>query len=113
MRQFLAWAFALLVGAQAAAFSGVGEISGAELPKEAHVALALIKAGGPFPFAQDGALFGNREGRLPKRERGYYREYTVRTPGSRDRGARRIVAGGKSEAYYSDDHYRTFRRILE
>ena len=62
---------------------------------------------------RDGIAFGNREGRLPKHERGYYREFTVKTPGSRDRGARRIVAGRSGEYYYSDDHYQTFRRILE
>ncbi|HEY3074431.1 MAG TPA: ribonuclease domain-containing protein, partial [Burkholderiales bacterium] len=63
--------------------------------------------------ARDGAVFGNREGLLPRRSRGYYREYTVRTPGARDRGARRIVAGHDGELYYSDDHYRTFRRIIQ
>lgn len=83
------------------------------LPPEARQTLALIKAGGPFPYKQDGRVFGNREGLLPKRHRGYYREYTVRTPGARDRGARRIVAGQGGEYYYTDDHYRSFRRIRE
>lgn len=83
------------------------------LPIEARQTLALIKAGGPFPYQRDGTVFGNREGLLPKRERGYYREYTVRTPGAKDRGARRIVAGRGGEYYYSHDHYRSFRRIIE
>jgi len=83
------------------------------LPIEARQTLALIKAGGPFPYQRDGAVFGNREGLLPKRERGYYREYTVKTPGAKDRGARRIVAGRAKEYYYTDDHYRSFRRIIE
>lgn len=84
-----------------------------ELPIEAHATLELIKAGGPFPYRQDGRVFGNRERLLPRKERGYYQEYTVRTPGARDRGARRIVAGRGGEYYYTDDHYRSFRRILE
>jgi len=113
VRRFLAFAVALLLCAHAAAFSRSGEVAVAELPKEAHATLALIKAGGPFPYDRDGIAFGNREGHLPKRERGYYREYTVKTPGSRDRGARRIVAGRPGEFYYTDDHYRTFRRIVE
>ena len=66
-----------------------------------------------FPYPKDGIVFGNREGRLPRAQRGYYHEYTVPTPGSRDRGARRIVAGKAGDLYYSDDHYRTFRRIRE
>lgn len=83
------------------------------LPPEALDTLGLIARGGPFPHRQDGAVFQNREQRLPRQPRGYYREYTVRTPGSRDRGARRIVAGGDppSEFFYSDDHYRSFRRF--
>ena len=109
----LAFVIALLLSAHAAAFSRGGEVAIADLPKEARATLALIKAGGPFPYERDGITFGNREGRLPKHERGYYREYTVKTPGSRDRGARRIVAGRAGEYYYSDDHYQTFRRILE
>lgn len=113
MRRFLAFVFALLLCGQAAAFSRSGEVGIADLPKEARATLALIKAGGPFPYERDGTTFGNREGRLPKRERGYYREYTVKTPGSRDRGARRIVSGRPGEYYYTDDHYQTFRRILE
>ena len=90
-----------------------GEIGVADLPPEARATLALIKAGGPFPYPQDGRTFGNREKLLPLRGRGYYREYTVRTPGARDRGARRIVAGRDGEFYYTADHYRSFRRIRE
>ena len=84
-----------------------------ELPREAQKTLSLIKQDGPFPYQRDGATFGNFERRLPQKERGYYREYTVPTPGARDRGARRIVAGRKGEFYFTDDHYQTFRRILE
>ena len=94
----------------------------AELPAEARVTLSRIQQGGPFPFPQkDGTTFGNFERRLPPQPRGYYREYTVPTPGRRDRGARRIIAGEgrvgdvarSGEYYYTDDHYRSFRRIRE
>lgn len=91
----------------------VGQVSLEELPKEAHRTLKLIKQDGPFPYQRDGATFGNFERRLPHQERGYYKEYTVPTPGSRDRGARRIVAGRNGEYYYTADHYKTFRRIIE
>jgi ribonuclease T1 len=84
-----------------------------QLPKEALETLVLINKGGPFPHPRDGAVFGNREKLLPPRERGWYREYTVRTPGVTSRGARRIVAGRDGTLYYSDDHYRSFKRILE
>ena len=95
----------------------------ATLPAEAQTTHRLILAGGPFPHSKDGTVFGNRERLLPRKARGYYREYTVRTPGSRDRGARRIVCGGQapksqpqpateSEAcFYTDDHYASFKRI--
>jgi ribonuclease T1 len=83
----------------------------ADLPPEARETLSCIEAGGPFPYKQDGRVFQNRERRLPQRPRGYYREYTVKTPGARDRGARRIVAGREGEYYYTEDHYRSFRRI--
>ena len=89
------------------------EISSRDLPPEALQTLVLIKRGGPFPHAQDGRIFGNRERLLPQRNRGYYREYTVSLPGARDRGPRRIVAGNVGEYYYTDDHYRSFRRIRE
>ncbi len=100
----------------------IASASLAELPAEAQRTLTLIKRGGPFPYPhKDGSVFGNFERRLPPQARGYYREYTVPTPGSRDRGPRRIVAGrGKDrdvatsgEYYYTGDHYRTFRRIRE
>lgn len=84
-----------------------------KLPPEARETVALIKAGGPFPYQRDASVFHNREGLLPKRSRGYYREYTVKTPGAKDRGARRIVAGRSGEFYYTEDHYRSFRRIIE
>ena len=96
-----------------------GEIKGFEivtaavLPPEAKITLKLIKQGGPFPYPKDGTIFGNRERRLPERPRGYYKEYTVKTPGSRHRGARRIIAGASGEFYYTDDHYNTFRLIKE
>lgn len=89
------------------------EVALSEVPRQAQETLALIQRGGPFPYRKDGSVFGNFERRLPIRERGYYREYTVPTPGSRDRGARRLVAGRGGEFYYTDDHYRTFRRIRE
>jgi ribonuclease T1 len=95
---------------QAPALQG---IEAAALPPQARETIARIRQGGPFPYARDGIAFGNFEKRLPPRERGYYREYTVRTPGAKDRGARRIVAGQGGELYYTDDHYRSFRRILE
>jgi guanyl-specific ribonuclease Sa len=84
------------------------------LPPEAIDTLDRIERGGPFAHRQDGATFQNRERLLPPRPRGYYHEYTVETPGSRDRGARRIVAGGEPplEYFYSDDHYRSFRRFV-
>ena len=109
--RFAFWLAAL--GFAASAFAWQEEIPLAALPKEARATLALIAAGGPFPYAKDGSVFGNREAKLPRRGRGYYREYTVKTTGARDRGARRIVAGRGGEYYYTDDHYRTFRRIRE
>jgi len=83
------------------------------LPAEAIDTLALIQRGGPFPYRKDGTVFQNRERLLPQKTRGYYREYTVPTPGARDRGARRIVTGGNPPEvfYYTDDHYRSFRRV--
>ncbi|HET9977725.1 MAG TPA: ribonuclease [Burkholderiaceae bacterium] len=90
----------------------------AELPREAQRTHASILTGGPFPYAKDGAVFGNRERLLPRKARGWYREYTVKTPGSRDRGARRIVCGGEAPkapeiCYYTADHYASFRRIVQ
>lgn len=81
------------------------------LPPEARETIAAIDAGGPFPYDRDGSVFENREGRLPAHERGYWREYTVDTPGSSDRGARRLVEGRGGELYYTDDHYGSFRQI--
>jgi len=93
--------------------SAARTIATAELPPEARETLRLIDRGGPFPYGKDGAAFGNRERRLPRKPYGYYREYTVPTPGSRDRGARRIITGQAAERYYTDNHYRTFKRIVE
>lgn len=89
------------------------QIAVSQLPPQAQHTLFLIRAGGPFPYARDGAVFHNREGILPKAPGGYYREYTVQTPGADDRGARRIVAGQRGEFFYTVDHYRTFQRIRE
>jgi guanyl-specific ribonuclease Sa len=90
-----------------------GTDASAFLPAEAHATLERIARGGPFEHNQDGAVFGNYEGLLPKQPRGYYHEYTVETPGARNRGARRIITGGTPPVawYYTDDHYRSFRRF--
>jgi len=98
------------LGAPNPAITGV---RASDLPGDARETLALIRAGGPFPHAQDGSVFANREGLLPRVARGTYREYTVMTPGRKDRGARRIVAVKRAEFYYTEDHYRSFRRIIE
>ncbi|MFC7307657.1 ribonuclease domain-containing protein [Streptomyces monticola] len=91
---------------------GMGAVQVGSLPGEARETLRLIDAGGPFPYEKDGASFGNYERVLPRQKRGYYREYTVRTPRERDRGARRIVTGRGGEIYYTDDHYKTFKAVL-
>ena len=88
-----------------------------ELPKEGQETYRLIHQGGPFSYEKDGVIFGNRERLLPKAERGYYREYTVRTPGEKSRGARRIVCGGEKPSlpkhfFYTQDHYASFREIV-
>lgn len=99
--------------------TGTGTVVGmAELPPQARKTYTLIFQGGPFPYDKDGSVFGNRERLLPAQKRGYYLEYTVKTPGSRDRGARRIVCGGKQPAdpevcYYTGDHYASFRVIVQ
>jgi ribonuclease T1 len=93
----------------------LAEVAVADLPREAREVLVQIRAGGPFAFERDGVVFGNRERILPQEPRGYYHEYTVRTPGSKGRGARRIVCGGPPTTpvacFYTADHYRSFARI--
>lgn len=93
--------------------AGTNATTNADLPPEAIATLELIRRGGPFPYRKDGTVFHNRERLLADKPRGYYREYTVPTPGARDRGARRIVTGGTPPEvfYYTADHYRSFRRI--
>ena len=113
-RLFIALIGVALFGAASARDNRVGTVPVAQLPDEARATLTLIDAGGPFPYRRDGITFQNRERRLPEQDRGHYREYTVSTPGSNDRGARRIIAGGQPPAvfYYTADHYKSFRRIL-
>ena len=89
------------------------EVAVGDLPPEARTTLQLIRQGGPFPYRRDGSVFGNFERRLPAEPRGFYREYTVPTPGAHGRGARRIIAGRNGAYYYTGDHYRSFRRILQ
>ncbi|MFE4549724.1 ribonuclease domain-containing protein [Streptomyces sp. NPDC056785] len=108
---------ALLIGGTAvapadAAATAVGSVCYGALPAQAHDTLDLIAAGGPFPYPQDGVVFQNREGVLPGQSTGYYHEYTVITPGSPTRGAKRVVTGRKTrEDYYTSDHYVTFKLI--
>ena len=98
------------------------QIRATDLPKEGRDTLKLIRTGGPFPYGKDGSIFSNREQRLPRQPRGFYHEFTVKTPHSRDRGARRIICGGKvakqqaqvlETCYYTDDHYASFKKIKE
>ena len=92
--------------------SGLAVVDLGSLPIEARQTVGLIERGGPYPYAKDGAVFGNREGRLPARPNGFYREYTVPTPGSDDRGPRRIVTGDQDrQFFYTDDHYASFVRV--
>jgi len=112
LRRLLALCVLAVLVLPACAF-GPEEILASQLPAEARDTLARIRADGPHPYARDGVVFRNREQQLPRQARGYYREYTVRTPGRRDRGARRIVAGRGGEFYYTDDHYQRFRRIRQ
>jgi ribonuclease T1 len=120
------WLTAALIASTILAIASAGaresasersEIAIAKLPAEARDMLRLIRAGGPFAYERDGVTFGNREHLLPAQRRGYYHEYTVATPGARNRGARRIICGGARQTpdvcYYTDDHYASFRRIRE
>ncbi|TQS94395.1 ribonuclease [Arthrobacter sp. TS-15] len=93
--------------------SALPSINASQLPREARQTLALIAKGGPYPYDRDGVNFGNFEGLLPKKSGGFYKEYTVRTPGESDRGARRIIVGKDSAKYYTPDHYESFKFIVE
>jgi ribonuclease T1 len=109
---------ALAKGQHSAEKPAESTIAAAQLPVQGRQVLALIYQGGPFRYEKDGTVFGNRERLLPLYPRGYYREYTVRTPGVSHRGARRIVCGGKVKTapdvcYYTEDHYASFRRIVQ
>lgn len=111
------FALAFAGGALARSVPAPDAIAVGRLPAEARETLRLIRQGGPFPYARDGVVFGNYEGLLPRQKRGYYHEFTVRTGGARNRGARRIIVGGEpavsQDLYYIDDHYATFKRIQE
>jgi ribonuclease T1 len=97
--------------ARHAGSSQTGVVRWSALPAEARQTVRRVRAGGPFPYSHDGAIFENREGHLPAEPRGYYHEYTVATPGAVDRGPRRIVAGQQGDLFYTDDHYQSFKRI--
>ncbi len=101
------------LAARSVKFISEKTISAADLPPEARETLALIHRGGPFPYKRDGVVFANREGRLPFAPRNAYLEYTVKTPGSHDRGARRIIVRDGTKFWYTSDHYRSFKRIIE
>ena len=92
--------------------SGLPGIAVADLPKQARDTLALIDRGGPYPYSQDNTVFSNLERVLPERPKGYYREYTVVSPGSSSRGTRRLVVGAQGDIYFTADHYQTFRQVL-
>ncbi len=98
--------------AAATPVSGLATVRLDQLPKEAAQTLALVDKGGPFPYDRDGITFANQERLLPKRPNGYYKEYTVPTPGSKDRGARRLIVGKDGDVYYTDDHYASFRQVM-
>ncbi len=101
-----------LTGDEPPPATGMQERALSELPAEAADTWQLIERGGPFPHPEDdGQVFGNREGLLPDQDRGYYHEYTVETPGSDDRGARRLVTGEADEVYYTADHYASFVKV--
>ncbi|MBD0691401.1 ribonuclease [Streptomyces sp. CBMA123] len=89
----------------------LADVCRTKLPSQAQDTLGLIDKGGPYPYNRDGIVFENRESRLPKKGNGYYHEFTVVTPGSNDRGTRRVVTGGSGEQYWSPDHYATFQEI--
>ena len=98
--------------------SAAATIAVADLPKQGQETYVLIFKGGPFAYDKDGTVFGNRERALPAQKRGYYREYTVKTPYARNRGAKRIVCGGSQPespeaCFYTDDHYASFKRIVK
>ncbi len=95
-----------------AASDGLAQVRYADLPAAARRTLVRVDDDGPYPYRQDGSVYSNRNGDLPRQTAGYYHEYTVVTPGSKDRGARRIVVGRDRTAYYTADHYETFRRVL-
>ena len=107
------FALVAILASAAAARVTPSVIGFSDLPPEAQQTVKRIRAGGPFPYDRDGVVFGNRERLLPLKSRGYYHEYTVPTPGAADRGARRIVKGAAGELYYTENHYRSFRRIIE
>ena len=92
--------------------SGLPTIKPSALPPEARTTLKLIDANGPYPYSRDGVVFSNFEKILPKQDKGYYHEYTVVTPGSKDRGARRIITGQQGERFYTDDHYASFKEVV-
>jgi ribonuclease T1 len=92
--------------------SGLEIVKAASLPPEARTTLKLIDSNGPYPYSRDGVVYNNLEKILPKQAKGYYHEYTVVTPGSKDRGARRVIAGGKGERFYTDDHYASFKEVV-
>jgi ribonuclease T1 len=122
-RLFIGWCLVLIAASSALAFeppqtSQSNTIALAELPDQGQQTYQLIFSGGPFEHEKDGAIFGNYERQLPRQSRGYYREYTVDTPGARDRGARRIVCGGfvrtsPKACYYTSNHYSSFRKIVK
>ncbi|MGW4378633.1 ribonuclease [Kitasatospora sp. NPDC004531] len=91
--------------------TALADVCRSKLPAQALDTLGLIAKGGPYPYRSDGIVFENRESRLPREKAGYYHEYTVVTPGSDDRGARRVVTGGAGEQYWTADHYGTFQEI--
>lgn len=111
-RLFRAFFFALLLLCSGVA-AALETVALSSLPPEARDTMQLIRQGGPYPYPRDGIVFGNREKILPIQPRGYYHEYTVKTPGIKHRGARRIVCGPLPECYFTDDHYRSFKWIKE